>query len=293
MVVAGLVLIFTLKPQFGIDFTGGTLVEIKLNQDSNITEVRDKVKSLTSEEILVQESGKNQYIIRTKNLTGEDYNKFAANITSSFPDVNILRHDNIGASVGQNLTNKAITAIVIAALLIIIYLAYTFRTVPKSISSWAFGTIAVFALVHDLIFSFAMYAIAGKVAGFEIEAMIVVAALTILGFSVHDTIVVFDRIRENITKSPGKSLAENAEASVNQTFARSLNTSMTVVLVLVSMFLLGGATIQPFVLMLIIGITVGTYSSIFVASPMLVWYYEYKDKQRFKEQEAQKQGTQN
>ena len=118
----------------------------------------------------------------------------------------------------------------------------------------------------------------GKFAGYEIEGMTVVAALTILGFSVHDTIVVFDRIRENMIKHPGLSISENANNSVNQTIARSLNTSLTVILVLVAMFLLGGATIKPFVLMMIVGIGVGTYSSIFVASPVLAWWYERKQK---------------
>ena len=118
----------------------------------------------------------------------------------------------------------------------------------------------------------------GKFAGYDIEGMTVVAALTILGFSVHDTIVVFDRIRENMIKHPGLSISENANNSVNQTIARSLNTSLTVILVLVAMFLLGGATIKPFVLMMIVGIGVGTYSSIFVASPVLAWWYERKQK---------------
>lgn len=280
MLLVGVVIVFVVKPSFGIDFTGGTLIEIK-SQNVSITDVREKVKVVVGQkEVLVQESGQGQFIIRTKAQTEEDYKKFEDQIKTTLPDVNILRHESIGATVGADLTRKAIIGIVIASALIIMYLAYAFRAVPRSVSSWAFGTIAIVALIHDLLFSFSVYTLVGKFAGYEIEGMIVVAALTILGFSVHDTIVVFDRVRENIIKNPNKTLMENADISVNQTFARSLNTSMTVILVLVSMFLLGGSTIKPFILMLIFGIGVGTYSSIFVAAPLLVMWYEMKDKKK-------------
>ncbi|MCX6809498.1 MAG: protein translocase subunit SecF [Candidatus Berkelbacteria bacterium] len=279
MVVLGLIAIIFIKPKLGIDFTGGTLIEIKVEGNSNISDIRQNLTKISQGgELVIQESGISQYIIRTKTLEETQYNKFESDIKSAYPNVSILRHESIGSTVGANLTNKAITGIIIASVLIIMYLAYAFRSVPRSVSSWTFGTIAITALVHDLIFAFAIYSIVGYFAGYEIEGMTVVAALTILGFSVHDTIVVFDRIRENIIKNPQKSLAENAQASINQTFARSLNTSLTVILVLISMALLGGSTIKPFVLMLIFGIGVGTYSSIFVASPLLVYWYEYRNK---------------
>jgi preprotein translocase subunit SecF len=130
--------------------------------------------------------------------------------------------------------------------------------------------------VHDLIFSFGVYTLVGRFAGYEIEGMTVVAALTVLGFSVHDTIVVYDRVRENMIKHPQNSIAVNCNNAINQTIARSLNTSLTVILVLVAMLLLGGATIKPFILMLTLGIAVGTYSSVFIATPLLVWWYERK-----------------
>ncbi len=277
MVVAGLALIFIWKPTFGIDFTGGTLVELRNSQDIKIEDVRHKLSDAYSgKEVMIQESGKNQFVLRAQIQTESDYQEFEKKIKSALPDSNILRHESVGASVGQNLTRKAIIGIIVAAVLIIGYLAYAFRSVPRQVSSWSFGTIAIIALVHDLIFSFGVFTLVGKFAGYEIEGTIVVAALTILGFSVHDTIVVFDRIRENMIKHPSLSIAENANNSVNQTIARSLNTSLTVILVLVAMLLLGGGTIKPFVLMMLVGIAVGTYSSIFVASPVLAWWYEKK-----------------
>ena len=175
----------------------------------------------------------------------------------------------------SDLKIRAIVAVAVASLAIIIYIAIAFRKVPRPASSWRFGVCAVAALIHDLLFVIGVFAILGHFFGYEINSLFITALLTIMGFSVHDTIVVFDRIRENIIKNPQKSLADNAEISINQTIARSLNTSLTAILVLVSMLILGGSTIRPFTLMLAMGIGIGTYSSIFVASPILVTYYEY------------------
>jgi len=275
LIIIGLVLIFLIKPTFGIDFTGGTLVEFKSGQPIKIEEVRKKIGELyTGKEILIQESGSDQFILRGKVQTESDYKKFEEGLLSALPDTNILRHESIGASVGASLTRKAIIGIIIASVLIIGYLAYAFRSASKSVSPWSFGTIAIITLLHDLIVSFAAYTVIGLFAGYEVESMIVVAALTIMGFSVHDTIVVFDRIRENMIKHPGLSILENSNNAINQTIARSLNTSLTVIVVLVALLILGGGTIKPFVLMLILGIGIGTYSSIFVASPMLAWWIE-------------------
>jgi len=275
VVIIGTVLLFVYKPIFGIDFTGGGLVEIMPAENIDISKVREEANKIYQDrEIVVQSSGKNQYILRAKIQEGE-FNTFKSKISEYFPEANILRHENIGATVGKNLTQKAIYGVILACILIIIYLAYAFKSVPGSISSWTFGVIAILALIHDLIFTLASYSIIGRFAGFEFEGIVIVAILTILGFSVHDTIVVFDRIRENVIKHPQLKIDENVNNSINQTFSRSLNTSLTVIVVLISMYLLGGTTIRPFVLVLIIGIGIGTYSSIFIASPLLVKYIEY------------------
>ncbi len=276
MVLVSIPLIFIFKLEPGIDFTGGSLVEIKTKDKQSIGQLRENINTFYDKKALViQESGNNQFIIRTASLEGENYKEFENNLKSKLDNPDILRHESIGASVGRATTNNAIYALLVASALIIIYLAAAFRKVPRSVSPWAFGSIAILTLVHDLSFSFAVFSVVGRIVGFELDSTILVAALTILGFSVHDTIVVFDRIRENIIKNPQKSLADNAEISINQTIARSLNTSLTAILVLVSMLILGGATIRSFTLMLAMGIGIGTYSSIFVASPILVAYYEY------------------
>lgn len=275
VIVLGISLLFIFKPVLGIDFTGGALVEIKPAERMDIARVREVLNSAyTGSEPVVQSSGENQYIIRVKIEEGE-FEAFNSKIKEAFANAEILRHENIGATVGKSLTQKAIYGVILASALIVVYMAYAFGSVPGSISSWTFGIIAVMALIHDLIFTLASYAVIGRFAGFEFEGIVIVAILTILGFSVHDTIVVFDRIRENIIKHPQLSIDKNVNNSINQTFSRSLNTSLTVIVVLISMLLLGGTTMRPFILVLIIGIGIGTYSSIFIASPLLVKYIEY------------------
>ncbi|MDH4358990.1 MAG: protein translocase subunit SecF [Candidatus Berkelbacteria bacterium] len=273
-------LIFIFKIPLGMDFTGGTLVEIKPKDKIEISNLREKVGKFYSQEALIQDSGDNQYIIRTKITENQDYRQFEDELKKSLPEVNILRHNSIGSSVGKDLTRKAIIGVAIAAILIIFYIAYAFRSVPRTVSAWSFGTVAIITLFHDLVASLAIYFIVGKIAGYELDSMVVVAVLTILGFSTHDTIVVFDRIRENVIKNPQKSFPENVNSSINQTIARSLNTSLTAILVLISMLILGGSTIKPFIFLLTIGIALGTYSSIFVASPLLVTWFETQNKKK-------------
>lgn len=280
MIVVAIPLLIIFKIPAGIDFTGGSLVEIKTNQSETVSDVRAKISKFhPAGDVVIQESGQNQFIIRTKSLEGDNYKQFETDLKSSI-DSSILRHETIGASVGKNLTKNAIIGVLVASALIIMYLAYSFRKVPRSVSSWTFGTVAILTLIHDLAFTTAIFFIVGKFGGYELDSLFVVAALTILGFSTHDTIVVFDRIRENMIKNPQKSFAQNANSSINQTLARSLNTSLAAILVLIAMLVLGGSTIKPFVLMLAVGIGIGTYSSIFVASPALVTWFEYQNRNK-------------
>lgn len=279
--IIGLSLILTFRVPLGIDFTGGTLVEIKTQVIDKQSELESKIGEFYNKKFITQDSGEKQYIIRTGLLSDEDYKNFANEIQSKL-SADILRHESIGGSVGSATTNNAIYALITASIFIIIYLAWAFRKVPRSVSPWAFGTIALITLIHDLILAFGIFSVIGKISGYEIDSTILVAVLTILGFSVHDTIVVFDRVRENILKLPQNSFSENAEISINQTIARSLNTSLTSIIVLVSMFILGGASIKPFVLLLALGIGVGTYSSIFIASPALAVYHEISNRKSTK-----------
>ena len=271
-----LIILFRLSP--GMEFTGGSLVEIKTTDNTQISEIRSKIGDFYKSETSIQESGTNQFIIRNKINTDDEYKNFESNLKESISGVSILRHESIGSSVGQDLTRKSIIGVAIASVLIVFFIAWEFRHVPRSVSAWSFGTVAIITLFHDLAISLAIFFVVGKVYGWELDSSTVVAALTILGFSTHDTIVVFDRVRENVIKNPQKTFEENANSSINQTIARSLNTSLAAILVLVAMLVLGGSTIKPFIFLLTIGIAIGTYSSIFVASPLLVTWYTYQNK---------------
>lgn len=176
--------------------------------------------------------------------------------------------------IGRELSQKALIALLLASLAIVVYIAFSFRRIPKPASSWRFGIAAVVALIHDVLVVVGIFAILGRFLNVEVDTLFITALLTIIGFSVHDTIVVFDRIRENLLKNMGKRFIDVANLSVVQTLGRSLNTSLTVVFVLIALLLFGGETIRWFVVALLVGIISGTYSSIFNATALLVWWEE-------------------
>ena len=193
------------------------------------------------------------------------------------------RFESVGPTIGSELKKKSIKAIIYVLVLIIAYIAWAFRKVSlggargrRLVSSWKYGVIAVVALAHDVIIPTGVFSALGRFYGIEIDAYFVTAILTILGFSVHDTIVVFDRIRENLRRRPNEDFSANVNSSVNETLSRSINTSLTVLLVLAGIYFLGGATTQNFALALILGVFFGTYSSIFVASPLLALWASRK-----------------
>ena len=173
----------------------------------------------------------------------------------------------MGPGIGRETATNAFLAVLGASVLILLYLSYAFRQVPNP---WRYGACAVFALLHDVVLVVGLWSILGKLFGLEVDALFVTAILTVVGFSVHDTIVVFDRVRENVSRFPGELFERVVNFSVNQTLDRSINTSLTVILTLTALLLLGGATIRGFVLVLLVGIVSGTYSSIFNASCLLV-----------------------
>ncbi|MEK7653400.1 MAG: protein translocase subunit SecF [Patescibacteria group bacterium] len=268
-----------LKP--GLDFTGGSLLEIKFNiaRPASV-EISGSLSSLNLGELRVQPAGASDVILRFKDVDEETHQKIMAAFKEKFPASDSQssfienRFESVGPIIGQELQNKAWIAVVLASLAIIFYIAYAFRKVSRPVASWKFGVAAVVALIHDVLIVSGLFSILGHFAGIEVDAMFITALLTILGFSVHDTIVVFDRIRENLARHYSADFEEVANDSINQTITRSINTSLTILLVLVALYLFGGATIANFALALIAGIFIGTYSSIFVASPIVVdWYY--------------------
>lgn len=262
----------------GIDFTGGSLVEFsfeqKIDKDKLETAIESKGIAVSS----IAPTDVNTYIIRTKPLTDEQREIIGKAANQEFGAVEEVSHETIGPTIGAELLRKAIIAIVLAAVAIVLYIAWAFRSVPAPASSWRFGVSAIVALLHDVFVVIGIFAIFGRFFAVEIDTFFVTALLTIIGFSVHDTIVVFDRIRENLKNGVGNTFTETVNHSIIQTISRSLNTSLTVVFVLAAVLLFGGASLRWFTVAMLIGIISGTYSSIFNASPLLVVWQEWREK---------------
>lgn len=264
--------------RLSIDFTGGSLMELAVPE--SVSGGKEKLKALFEREIAagvsVAETGGKTYLVRSKPIDNETHKKILTDARSEFGKVEERRFESVGPTVSNELTRKAFYSVLAACLAIIAYISYAFRKVPRPYSSWKFGVSAVVALFHDVLVVAGTFSILGRW-GVEVDALFVTALLTIIGFSVHDTIVVFDRIRENLSKMAGATFEEVVNESIIQTFVRSLNTSVTVLLTLLAILLFGGETIRWFVLALFVGIASGTYSSIFNAAPILVIWEQSAD----------------
>lgn len=260
--------------ELGIDFAGGSLMEIKTETEINIKETGDLVNEsyagLFKEYV---KTDQDTYIIQASHMSEEDLQGVTKIIKEKNGEFELLRFNTIGPKIGSTLKQKAFIALSIALIAIVLYIAYAFRRVPKRVSPWKFGFCAIFALAHDIIITLGIFALLG----FEINAFFITALLTIMGFSVHDTIVVFDRIRENL-KQQGRddTFGDIADTSLNQTLTRSINTSISTLFPLIALYIWGAESIKILIFALIIGIFVGTYSSIFIASPILTMWQERK-----------------
>ncbi|MFA6081950.1 MAG: protein translocase subunit SecF [Patescibacteria group bacterium] len=271
LIIPGIIFMSVYGVKVGIDFKSGTSIEYTAKSAVTADAVKQAVSKIDLKNLSVTTTGNNGFILKTDALSDEQHSQITDAINKSIPDTVEKSYTSVGPTIGKDQTNKAVWRVIIASLAIILYIAWAFRKVPKPANSWRFGICAVVALLHDLIFVIGMFAILGRYYDFvELDSLTVTALLTIMGFSVHDTIVVFDRIRENLRLTPGGNFEHVANVSISQTLARSLNTSLTVLIVLLALFLLGGESTKGFVLALLIGITVGTYSSIFNATPLLV-----------------------
>ena len=272
VIIPGLVALATWRLKLGIDFSGGTLWEVKFSQNQS-TNQQQFQNFLTEQEIAFSSVVKTQqgsYLARLHESDEAKVNEIKDKVASKFGTVEELRLETVGPTISKELAVKAFAAVGVSILGILVYITWAFRKIPKPASSLAFGICTIVALIHDVIVVVGIFAILGHFANIEIDSLFITALLTVIGFSVHDTIVVFDRIRENLIKYPDTNFPEVVNHSLNQTLGRSLNTSLTAIFVLFALLLFGGESIRIFVLALLIGIISGTYSSIFNASPLLV-----------------------
>ena len=266
IILPGLYFLLNGGLKLGMDFTGGSLLEYRFEKNIPLDELK-KYGQITP-------VSSNTYIIRSKLLSQEETGNIQKELEVRFGKVEQRRQEFVGPTIGKELQKKAFYALFAASVAIVAYIAFSFRKVPRPASPWRFGICAVVALLHDVLLVVGVFAILGKFLGVEVDTLFVTAVLTIIGFSVHDTIVVFDRIRENLLKNIGRKFIDVVNISVVQTLGRSLNTSLTVVFVLLALLLFGGETIRWFVVALLVGIISGTYSSIFNATALLVWWEE-------------------
>ncbi len=264
--------------RLGVDFRGGSVLEISFTNGR--PEVNSIQTVLGGAEILgkdfsltpAQDKG---IIIRTGELSEAQHQTVLTSLGNAFPKAGLIeqKFDSVGPTVGKELQSKSVKAVIFVLIAIVIYIAIVFRGMSRVLSPWIMGIAAVVALLHDVIIPMGIFALLGRSAGIEVTAVFVAAVLTILGYSISDTVVVFDRVRENVLRRNSQdSFPIIVHKSIMQTLVRSVNTSATTLLSLVAVYFFGGESVKYFALALIIGIIAGTYSSIFIASPILVWW---------------------
>lgn len=273
MVVSAVAMILVFGLKFGVDFKGGSVMELNFKNSRPGIEAINK--ALADKDASLSPFGTIGLIIRTRELTESNHQAILSKLNTSFLSAGLeeKKFDSVGPVIGNELKSKSITAIILVLAAVMVYIAIVFRKLSRFLSPWSLGGAAIIALMHDVIIPAGVFAWLGHTHGVEISAVFVAAVLTILGFSVSDTVVVFDRVRENLMKGGAKEgLGAVVHKSIMQTLTRSLNTTLATILSLIAIYFFGGESIKYFSLALIMGFFFGAYSSIFVASPLLVWF---------------------
>ena len=282
VIIPGIISLILFGLNSSIEFTGGSRITLSFkNQLSsqNVTIVRNVFLQNKIKVDSVEKSG-NLLYIRSQEVNQKQDILITDQIKNKLGTFKQEDYETVGPTIGSETLVNALYALVAASILIVIYITWSFRKVPKPTSSFRFGVSAIVALIHDVLVLLGLFSIFGHFLGVEVDSLFVTAVLTVIGFSVHDTIVVFDRIRENLKRVGGENFTEVVNDSILQTLDRSLNTSLTVVLVLTALLLFGGDSIRWFVVALLIGVISGTYSSIFNAAPLLVVWQEFLQKRK-------------
>ncbi len=263
----------------GIDFTGGSILELEYeNERPESRQITGALEELDLGRVLVQPTGDKGVILRMRDINEETHQEVLS-VLKEGKELEERRFESIGPVIGRELKEKTRIVVVLALLSMIIYIAVAFSKVKKPVSSWVYGGISVFALFHDALIPLAVFSVLGHLYGVEISIPVITAFLAVLGYSINNTVVVFDRIRENLIKRKGL-FEEIVKESIKQTFVRQINTSLTTLFVVFSIFFFGGETLKYFSLVLILGILAGTYSSIFLAGPLLVSWNKMLDRRR-------------
>tara|TARA_B100000315_G_C14526849_1_gene564243 strand:+ start:157 stop:1038 length:882 start_codon:yes stop_codon:yes gene_type:complete len=284
LVGVSIVLLIYPGPDLSIDFTGGTMMEIRIPSSATKDDLANTLSSIvfTQEEEEAKTSIGNfsisatkgsTMLIRMRDLSNPEHLQLQAHMNETLGETEELQFTTIGPTVGASLKKRSLWALTIASIAIVLYIAFAFRKVPRKLSPWRFGLIAVITLLHDVLITVGIFIILSQFTSFEFDTLFVTALLTILGYSVNDTIVIFDRIRDNLlTQNRGEEFYIVADRSLKQSVTRSINTSVSTLIMLSALFILGSESIKWFVLTLMVGAIIGTYSSLFLATPLLVYW---------------------
>jgi preprotein translocase subunit SecF len=271
LIVASLYGIFAFGMKLGIDFTGGSNLEVAFQSAPDTEAIKGRVDTLGIGEYSLRQTGTNGVIIRSRDLSEPERQSLVTAVAGGDQSAVVKNFDSVGPILGEELRGKALMSIIFVIIAIVLFITFAFRHVSKPVASWKYGMVAIVALLHDIIVPAGAFAYLGHFHGVEIDALFVTALLVVLGFSVHDTIVVFDRIRENLlTRRSGEAFADIVNHSIVQTLPRSINTQLTSMFTLTALLLFGGTSIRNFVAILLIGLISGTFSSIFNAAQLLV-----------------------
>lgn len=280
LVIASLASVAVFGLKFGIDFTGGSLLELRFEQRPDMGDLRAAFAENGYEDVQTQTSGDADALIRLKDIDEAAHQTLLANLKTKYGQVEELSFDSIGPVVGEELRNKSLTGVAITLILIALYIAWSFRKVSEPVASWKYSVLTILSALHDVILPIGVFAVCGHFFGWEVGTAFIAAILTILGYSINDTIVVVDRTRENLMRRTGQPFEEVVEFSLHQTLWRSLSTTITTLLALVAVYFWGGDTTKLFAMALIVGITSGAYSSIFIASPLLVVWEKWDHRKK-------------
>lgn len=283
LMISSYVLMVVWGFNIGTDFKGGTIIEVRYDDLVDKKKLESSLNNLSFGDISVRSLGDRSFIIRLKELNSNEQEVIKQSLSlGSSINYEIERFSSVGPIIGKELKDKAIIAIFAIIIITIIFVAYAFKNISKPVSSWVYGLVSIFALVHDITIPAGVAVVLGKFSGMEVDALFITALLSLLGYSINDTIVIFDKIRENLKHNKDSNTHEDFSKTVgrslSETYSRSINTSLTTFLVLISLFVLGGDSIKFFILTLIVGTISGVYSSIFLAAPLLVTINNWKSK---------------
>lgn len=282
VIIPGIISLLLYGLRLSIDFTGGSRIGYQFNKSVDQKVLSEIRKVFTDEKVIIAtlQPADKDVLIRTSAIDEKKNTIITEKLRKKLGNFKQESFETIGPTVGAETTRNAFTSVLISSTLILLYIAITFRKVPKPTSSWRFGITTILALLHDVLVLVGVFSLLGHFLHVEVDSLFITALLTVMGFSVHDTVVVFDRIRENLQKTGAGTFGNVVNESILQTLVRSLNTSFTAILVLIALLIFGGESIRWFIAALLLGTITGTFSSIFNAAPLLVTWHEWDQKRK-------------